>query len=142
DILKYVVDAGKSLSPKEIVGDSFYNRGVYNAIVMAEAIRTAQEKTGKKVITGEDMRIGLENLNITEERLAELGLAGFMKPLQITCKDHSGAHAVYLQQWTGSEWKKASDWITPMSDVVRPMLEAAAADYLADKPDWETQTCN
>ncbi len=142
DIIKYVVDAGKSLAPKETVGDNFYNRGISNAIVVAEAIRTAQMKTGKKVITGEDMRIGLENLNITEERLAEIGLAGFINPMQVTCEDHAGAHPIYLQQWSGTEWKKASDWITPMREVVRPMLEAAAAAYLSDKPDWETQTCN
>ncbi len=142
DILKYVVDAGKSQSPREIVGDSFYNRGVYNAIVMAEAIRNAQIVSGKKLINGEDMRLGLESLNITTERLAEIGLTGFMNPLQITCQDHSGAHSVYLQRWTGSDWETGTDWITPMTDVVRPMLEAAAADYLADKPDWQTQTCD
>jgi hypothetical protein len=28
-----------------------------------------------------------------------------------------------------------------MTDVVRPMLEDAAAKYIEDKQDWETQSC-
>ena len=39
-------------------------------------------------------------------------------------------------------WKKASDWITPMREKVRPMLEEAAAKYVADKKDWVTQKCS
>ena len=51
--------------------------------------RTAQPLTGKPVVTAEDVRRGLENLDITEARLAELGLTGFMPPIKITCADHS-----------------------------------------------------
>ena len=47
------------------VGENFYNRGVMNAAVIAEAIRNAQKLTGKKDITGEEMRRGLETLQIT-----------------------------------------------------------------------------
>ncbi len=49
DILKYVVDKGKSLLPKDKVGETLYNRGVLNSIIIAEAIRNAQKITGKKV---------------------------------------------------------------------------------------------
>ena len=47
---------------KDKVGENFYNRGVMNAVVIAEAIRNAQKLTGKKDITGEEMRRGLETL--------------------------------------------------------------------------------
>ena len=41
-----------------------YNRGV-SAILSVEAIRTAQEKYGKgKAMTGEQVRWGMENLNL------------------------------------------------------------------------------
>ncbi|NNE22464.1 MAG: hypothetical protein HKN11_07615 [Rhizobiales bacterium] len=60
----------------------------------------------------------------------------------MSCKDHAGAHAIYIQQWDGKAWKSASDWIEPMRDRVRPKLEAAAAEYVKDKPDWQMQTCN
>ena len=38
-----------------------YDRGVYNSMLIAEAIPTAQKVTGKKVVTGEDVRRGLES---------------------------------------------------------------------------------
>ena len=141
DIISLVVDKGKSQADKKTVGDNFYNRGVMNAVVVAEAIRNAQKITGKKSITGEDMRKGLETLNLTAARLKELGLEGFANPITITCKDHSGAHPIYIQQWTGEGWQKVSDWITPMKDRVRPKLIAAADAYVKGKPGWQTQTC-
>ena len=79
---------------------------------------------GKRPLTGEEVRDGFENLDITEARLAELGLTGFMPPIKVTCADHEGAHAVRVQQWDGEKWALVTDWITPMTDVVRPMIEA------------------
>ena len=141
DIIKHVIKTGKSQAKESEVGTNFYNRGVNNAMLVAEAIRTAQEITGKKKITGEDMRLGLENLNITEARLKEIGLEGFGNPTRITCKDHAGAHPIYIQQWDGKQWNKVSDWIEPMEDKVRPKLIAAAEAYVKDKPGWQTQEC-
>jgi len=142
DIIKYVVKKGKS-QVKDIskVGENLYNRGVVNMVVVTEAIRNAQKITGKKAITGADMRKGLETLNITKARLKELGLAGFTIPIKITCKDHSGAHPMYIQKWNGKNWEKASDWITPMRDKVRKLLVAAADKYVAGKKGWQTQKC-
>ena len=58
-------------------------------MIVVEAIRTAQEIHGQQPLTGEQVRDGLENLNITEERLAELGMTDFT-PLKVTCADHEG----------------------------------------------------
>ena len=41
----------------------------------------------------------------------------------------------------GKDWKRISDLIPPMKDVVQPLLNAAAEKYLEDKPDWQTQNC-
>ncbi len=142
DILTHVVNKGMSQASADTVGDNYYNRGMMNSVLIAEAIHTAQTITGNVSISGADMRVGLENLNLSEERLAELGLAGFTNAIRVTCEDHAGAHPIYLQQWTGSGWNAVSDWFTPMRDRVRPLLEAAAVEYTADKPDWQTQTCN
>src|SRR6266851_1999889 len=69
DIMKYVVDKGKSqVDSKDRVGENFYDRGVYNSVLVAEAIRNAQRITGKKVVSGEDVRRGLETLNMSEAR--------------------------------------------------------------------------
>jgi branched-chain amino acid transport system substrate-binding protein len=136
DIKKYVLDAGKSETDPAKFGENFYNRGVYNSVLVAEAIRTAQELTGKPVINAEDMRAGLEALDITEERIKEIGLEGFMRPVKVTCEDHNGHHAVYVQEWDGETWKPATDWFEPMTDVVQPLLEAAAAEYVKTNAPW------
>ncbi|MFD0915342.1 ABC transporter substrate-binding protein [Pseudahrensia aquimaris] len=141
DVKKLVVDAGKSQVDPEKVGDVLYNRGLYNAVIVAEAIATAQKMTGKKVISGADMRMGLENFILDQARLTELGLPNFTGDLKGDCKDHEGGGAVFIQQWNGSDWEKVSDLIPPMTDVVRPLLEEAAAGYIADKPEWKGQTC-
>jgi branched-chain amino acid transport system substrate-binding protein len=137
DIKTHVVDKGLSkVSSPERVGENLYNRGVMNSVLIAEAIRTAQALTGKPVVNAEEVRRGLENLDITEARLKELGLEGFMPPIKITCEDHSGHHRVYVQQWDGKTWQQVGDWFEPMSDVVRPMLEAAAVEYVKANQPW------
>jgi len=142
DVVTHVVDKGLSkVSSEEDVGNVLYNRGLFNAVVLAEAIREAQEISGKDVIAGADMRDGLEAIDLSEERLVELGLEGFTGPIKGSCADHEGAGAVFIQQWNGSDWERVSDFIEPMGEITRPMLEKAAEDYVADKPDFEGQSC-
>lgn len=143
DVMTHVVDKGMSkVSSKDDVGNVLYNRGLFNAVILAEAVRVAQGMTGKSVINGEDMRMGLENINLSEERLSELGLEGFTGPIKGSCSDHEGAGSIFIQQWNGSDWERTTDLIEPMNDVVRPMLEEAAEKYVSDKPDWQTQACS
>jgi branched-chain amino acid transport system substrate-binding protein len=137
DVVKYVVDKGYSEVANDKVGENLYNRGIYNAVLIAEAIRNAQRITGRKVVSGEDVRRGLEILNVTEARWKELGLAEFGAPVTgVSCTDHNGHQSAYMQQWDGAKWTVASDWITPMKDRVRPLLEAAARDYVSKDPTW------
>ena len=126
DVLKYVYNGNMEAAKKDSYGDVLYNRAMFNAMLIVEAARTAIKKHGKK-ITGKEMRWGLENLNLTEDRLAALGAKGFGKPIQVTCSDHEGSGPVLFQEWDGKQWKIVSDWIPPMRDIVRPMLEEAAA---------------
>ena len=86
-------------------------------------------KFGNKPMTGEQVRWGLENLDLNTGKLAKLGLKGMAQPHKITCADHEGSGPVMIQQWDGKKWNFVSDWITPMRDVVRPKIEAAAAAY-------------
>ena len=115
---------------------------MFNAVVLAEAIREAQAKSGKKVIDGSDMRDGLESIDLTQERLAELGLEGFTDSVKGSCSDHAGGGSIFIQQWNGSDWERTTDLIPPMIDVVRPKLEEAAETYVSDKPDWQSQNCS
>ena len=66
-------------------------------------------------MTGEQVRWGLENLNIDEKRLKELGAVGLMQPLKVSCMDHEGGGAVKFLQWDGKRWNVISDWIPPTS---------------------------
>jgi branched-chain amino acid transport system substrate-binding protein len=79
------------------------------------------------------MRWGIENLQISDARLKELGAAGFMQSLKVTCADHEGGGAVKFQQWDGNQWKVITDWIQPDRELVRSMVEASAAAYAKEK---------
>jgi len=145
DIIKHVVSKGKTQTQPDKVGENLYNRGVYNSVLIAEAIRNAQKITGKKVVTGEDVRRGFESLTITQARWKELGLESFGAPItNVNCTDHNGHHAAYMQQWNGKNWVKITDWIAPLKDEVRPLLEAAANDYVTKNAGWpkRTETCD
>jgi branched-chain amino acid transport system substrate-binding protein len=139
DIQKHVVDKGLSKAPKEKVGENLYNRGVYNSMLIAEAVRTAQKITGKKAINSEDMRKGLEALDITPARLKEMGMDGFAAPVKLSCDDHNGHNKVYVAQWDGTKWVKGSEWMDPMKDDVMPLIDTAAADY-AKSNNWPARS--
>jgi branched-chain amino acid transport system substrate-binding protein len=140
DILKHIVDKGKSLIAKEKVGETLYNRGVVNSIIIAEAIRNAQRISGKKEINGDDMRRGLETLEITAARLKEIGAEGFMAPMKVSCADHNGHNAAFMAQWDGTKYVKASDWIEPLKDKVNPLIESASKDYVGANAGWPKRT--
>jgi branched-chain amino acid transport system substrate-binding protein len=140
EIVKHVYDKGKATGKKEDMGSPLYNRGVVNAMLSAEAIRTAMAKHGNKPLTGEQVRWGFENLNLTDKRLDDLGMKGFTHAIKVSCEDHEGNGPVLVQQWDGKKWNIVSDWIVPMRDVVRPKLEAAAVDE-AKKLQYTQRDC-
>jgi branched-chain amino acid transport system substrate-binding protein len=134
EIKKYVYAKGKGeMEDQTRIGSIYYNRGVVHGIITVEAIRTAQGKFGKKPLTPEQVRWGIENLNISEARLKELGATGFMQPLRVTCADHEGGGAVKFMQWDGTQWKVITDWIQPDKQLVRGMIEESAAKYAKEK---------
>ena len=129
DIIQYVYKGDVEKAKKNNIGEVLYNRAVLNAMFGSEAVRTAQAKFGNKAMTGKQVRWGLENLNITEARLSELGMNGFTRPVKVSCSDHESGGPILIQQWDGQQWKIVSDWVPTMRDVVRPMIEKAAMAY-------------
>ena len=141
DIIKHVVDKGQSkVATKDKVGEILYNRGVYNSMLIAEAIRGAQKLANKKVVNGEDVRRGLENLNVDAARLKEMGMEGFAAPFKTSCTDHNGHNATFVQAWDGNAFVKVSDPIPPLTDKVQPLLDAAAKDYAEKNTGWPART--
>jgi branched-chain amino acid transport system substrate-binding protein len=56
-----------------------------------------------------------------------------MQPLKTSCLDHEGGGQVKFQQWDGTKWKVITGWITADKALVRPMIEADAAQYAKEK---------
>ena len=135
EILKYVYAKGQGeLEDKSRIGSIYHTRGVVLGILTVEAVRKAQERYGKgNSMTGEQVRWGLENLNLDAKRLKELGASDLMQPLKVSCLDHEGGGAVKFLQWDGKAWKVITDWIPSDQSIVRPMIEASAAQYAKEK---------
>ena len=136
EIRNKVYSAGKgNLSDKERVGNAFHMRGIAAGVMMVEAIRNAQGKYGKgKVITGEQMRWGLENLNIDGARQKALGVFDMFPPIKTSCDDHEGSGAVKVQQWDGKQWVALSKtWISGDKALVRKLAEESSAAYAKEK---------
>src|SRR4029450_11872647 len=133
DLKKYVYDKGQGTARWEDTGEILYVRGLINAMLGVEAIRTAQEKFGKKPRPGEQVRWGLENLNLPADRLKQLGFENELQPIKVSCEDHEGARVGRIQTWDGKKWNVASDWITSGDSTIAPMVKEAAARYAAEK---------
>ena len=133
EILDTVHGAGKGHISPQRVGTIYYNRGLIAAILTTEAIRTAQGKFGARTLTGEEIRWGIESLDITEERIEKLGVGGLMSPIKVSCADHEGGGAVKFQEWTGTHWKEVTDWIDPDRSITNPMIQASSSQYATEK---------
>ena len=140
EIREKVHGAGNGTGPESEIGEVLYNRGLANSAFVVEAMYTAMAEFGNKVLTGEEMRWGFENLDITEERIAELGMTDILPLTKITCANHEGSPAVKMQRWDGEKWTIFTDWIPAMDDVVRPLVEADAAQY-AKENGIEIRSC-
>ena len=134
DTLAQVHAKGQGTGPKEEVGQVLYMRGLISAMLAAEGVRKAQERCGKgKVMTGEQVRWGLENLNLDQKTLDTMGFAGVMRPVQTSCLDHMGASYVRIQTWDGSKWVPGNDWYQADDKVLRPMVLSASRRYAEEK---------
>ncbi len=135
DIQKKVYGAGKgNLEDTTRQGSIYHTRGVVYGMVIVEAIRKAQEKFGKgKVMTPEQVRWGLEHLDLSEARIKELGAAGMFPPIKTSCLDHEGSGMVRFQQWDGKSFKPLTPFMQGDKALVRKMVDESAAKYAAEK---------
>jgi branched-chain amino acid transport system substrate-binding protein len=130
DIFKFVYGRGKGTfaNDRARVGEVLYNRTIITGMLNTEAVRTAIRKFGQKPPSKDQVRWGFENLDLTENRLEQLGFKGMMRPLKVTCENHEANGIAMVQRWDGKKWATISDGIEPMRDEVRPKIEAAAVD--------------
>ena len=134
DIIKYVYDKGNgTASSKDEIGQVLYNRGMVSAMMGVEAVKRAQSRYGKKPLTGEQVRWGLENLALDAAAIKKLGFTGFMEPIQTTCVDHEGAHSAHIETWDGKNWHVTAGPYESDLQIIRPIIHASAAKYAAEK---------
>jgi len=134
DIKKYVHGKGQGTGPIEEVGQTLYMRGMTSAVLAVESVRRAQERYGKgKVMDGEQIRWGAENLALDDKKLAALGLTGIMKPLSTSCTDHEGSRSARIHTWDGKAWQVTSDWYAADEAIIKPMVKTAEAKYASEK---------
>ncbi|GAA4331200.1 ABC transporter substrate-binding protein [Variovorax defluvii] len=134
DILKVVHDGGQGTGPREEVGSVLYTRGLIIQMLGVEAVRRAQERFGKgKVMTGEQVRWGLENLALDQKKLDALGFSGVLRPISTSCQDHMGSTWARVHTWDGSKWGNMSDWYQADEQIIKPMVKQAGDKYATEK---------
>jgi len=143
DIRKHVVDAGKSLASEEELNEVFYQRGVIMSVILAEGITNAQAEFDTAQINATQLRWGLENINLTEARLAELGVAGMVPPFSTSCADHTGHAGGWMLEWDGTQFVRASDLLKPDLAAIQPLIAESAAAYAETNAPWPVnEECN
>ncbi len=143
DIQKYVVDTGKAAGAGDQIGTALYNRGLYAAMLAAEATRKAQELSGKGQITPADMRDGMEALEITEERMVELGMPNFGPSFKVSCSNHGGPGTGAVAQWDASAktWSLITEFGPSDMDVIQPLIDEDSMAY-ATENNLTARECN
>jgi branched-chain amino acid transport system substrate-binding protein len=134
DLQTYVIDRGLAAGAGDQIGTVLYSRGVYAAMLAAEAARTAQEIHGVAAITPAMMRDGMANLRITQERLTELGLPNFSAEFDVSCQNHGGGGQAMVQRWDASarQWNLITDWIDSDRDLINELVMADSTAYAAE----------
>ena len=143
DLKKYVYDAGKASGAGDQVGSVLYSRGMYAAAMIGEAIRKGQDLAGHAKITPAELRDGFENLEVTQARMAEIGLPNFGQAFKITCADHGGPGMGMIQQWDAKakKWSLITGFIKPDMDVIEPLIQADSEAF-AKENNITPRSCN
>jgi branched-chain amino acid transport system substrate-binding protein len=134
DIKKFVFAKNDGTGPADEVNSTLYNRGMVSAALAVEAVRRAQDRYGKgKVMTGEQIRWGMENLAVDDKALKRLGLSTVMRPISTSCQDHEGSRSARIHTWDGQKWVFSSDWIEADTSIIKPLVKQYADKYAAEK---------
>jgi branched-chain amino acid transport system substrate-binding protein len=134
DLKRYVVDKNKAAGDGSSLGTVLYNRGMYAAMLAAEAAATAQSIHGVKVINPSQMRDGMEALKINQTRMTELGLENFGPEINVSCENHGGPGLGAIQQWDARSktWSLITDFTGADRAVVDALIKEDSSAYAAE----------
>ena len=134
DIQKYGVDGGKAAGAGDQVGTVLYNRGMYAAMLASEAIKTAQGIHGVSDITSQQMRDGMEALEMTEAKMAAIGLPNFGPEFSVSCENHGGNGFGAVSQWNAEagSFELITEYYQSDQDIIQPLVEEDSAAFAAE----------
>ena len=134
EIQSQVHEAGNAAGDGSNMGSVLYVRGMYAAMLAAEAIAKAQEIHGVADVTPAMVRDGMEALEITDARMGELGMEGIGPEFSVSCADHGGAGQGLVQQWNAADgvWVPLTDFISPDDAVIAPLVAEDSAAFAAE----------
>jgi len=134
DIQTYLVDQGLAAGAGDQIGTVLYNRTLYAGFLTHMAILKAQEIYGVAQITPAMMRDGMEQLVITDEMMAENGMAGFGPAFEVSCENHGGPGVGAVSQWDAAaqQWNLITPFTASDKSVINPLIEEDSMAYAAE----------
>ena len=134
DLQEYVVGTGMQAGDGTSLGTVQYNRGMFAAMLAAEAIEKAQEIHGTSQVTPAMVRDGMEQLEITAATYEENGMPGFAPEISVSCENHSGPGMALVQQWNAADqqWVAVTDYISSDRELIQPLIDEDAEAFAAE----------
>ena len=125
EIREKVAGAGKAAGDGSNIGTVLYVRGMYAAMLAAEAIAKAQEMTGVSDITPSMMRDAMEALEITEATMEGWGAPNIGPVFSVSCENHGGSGQGIVQQWDASagSWNPLTDYLSSDAGVIDALVK-------------------
>jgi branched-chain amino acid transport system substrate-binding protein len=134
ELKKAIIDTGNSNLPAiSQFGSVYYNAGLVTAIIYAEILHVGHEKFGDHPLTPAEGQWATEHLDITQQRLAELGAVGLLSPLKLSPLDHEGEPAAKIQQWDGHHWVVLTGWLHGDRALFHDVIFSKAEAYAKEK---------
>jgi len=104
---------------------------MYAAMLAAEAVKTAQEMHGVSAINAAQMRDGMENLEMTEEKMVDLGLPNFGPEFTVSCENHGGNGFGAVSQWNAEagEFELITDYFQSDQEIIAKLVKEDSMQY-------------
>ena len=135
DIKKYVFAKGEQSGDGSHFGTVLYNRGLFQAMVQVEAAVVAQKIHGTSKITPAMYRDGMEAVDLSAERMAELGFKDFAPPFKNSCENHGGSGLAAVQQWDAKakKWSLITEYMYGDKSITEKLIAEDSAKYAAEQ---------
>ncbi len=91
---------------------------------------------GTNMINQEQLRWGLENVNLDEARLKELGAEGMMGAMKTTCANHTGNAGAWMVEWDGTKFVSSGEMLTADRSEIDPLVMQKAKEYADANQPW------